>query len=152
MKLRAVLVVVSCLVGSAPAMGQATGQELLPGEREWAIEAIPGVVASGARWDLVWDGYDNADGIMGAPDGSLLFAQEQPRRVRRLAPDDSTSVYMEGTHGAGSLSMDSQGRLWAVERTCTDPRIEADGTVRGTHESHHSRSRTSRPGRRLSER
>ncbi len=121
MKSRTVLAALSCLVGSALAMGQATGQHLLPGEREWAIEAIPGVIAAGARWDLVWDGYDNADGIMGAPDGSLLFAQEQPRRVRRLTPDDSTSVYMEGTLAAGSLSMDSEGRLWAVERTCTDP-------------------------------
>ncbi len=121
MKSRTVLVGVSCLVGAALVLAQAQAQEVRPGEREWLVRAIAGVVASGAEWTLAWDGYDNADGIVGAPDGSLLFAQEQPSRVRRLAPDDSTSVYMEGTGHAGSIAIDSEGRLLAVQRGCTDP-------------------------------
>jgi len=85
------------------------------------IAAIPGVVAAGATWTLAWAGTDNADGIVGAPDGGLIFAQEQPNRVSKLDKNDKASVYVEGTHGAGSVSMDTKGRMFAAERTCTDP-------------------------------
>jgi gluconolactonase len=87
----------------------------------WLVSGIPGVVADGAQWALVWQGPDNADGIVGTPDGGLLFAQEQPSRVRKLDMSDRASVYVEDTHGAGALAIDSIGRLLAVERTCTDP-------------------------------
>jgi len=121
MKSMTVFVVLVCLVGSAIVPTQAEAQEVRPGEREWMVTPIPGVVAGGTEWQLVWDGYDNADGIIGAPDGSLLFAQEQPSRVRRLAPDDSTSVYLEDSGHAGSLAIDSEGRLLGIQRGCTDP-------------------------------
>jgi gluconolactonase len=89
--------------------------------REVTIDGIPGVIAAGASWKLVWQGTDNADGIVGTPDGGLLFAQEQPNRVSKLDVNDRVSVYAENTHGAGSVALDSQGRLLAVQRTCTDP-------------------------------
>ncbi len=121
MKSSTVFAILMCLVGSALVLVRAGAQEVRPGEREWMVVPIPDVVAGGAEWKLVWDGYDNADGIVGAPDGSLLFAQEPPSRVRRLAPDDSTSVYLEDTGHAGSIAIDSEGRLLAVQRGCTDP-------------------------------
>ncbi|MBM3820438.1 MAG: SMP-30/gluconolactonase/LRE family protein [Acidimicrobiia bacterium] len=89
--------------------------------RPVTVTAIPGVVAAGATWTQAWAGTDNADGILGTPDGGLLFAQEQPRRVSRLDPDNRVSVYAENTNGAGSLALDAKGRLIAVQRTCTDP-------------------------------
>jgi gluconolactonase len=70
---------------------------------------------------MAWQGTDNADGLVGAADGSLLFAQEQPRRVTRLDAADRASVFLENTHGVGSLALDATGRLLGVERTCTDP-------------------------------
>src|SRR5882672_7501903 len=45
--------------------------------KEVMVTAIPGVIAAGAKWKLVWQGPDNADGIIGTKDGGLLFAQEQ---------------------------------------------------------------------------
>ena len=92
-----------------------------PRVREAVVTAIPGVVAAGARWTLAWQGTDNADGLVGTPDGGLLFAQEQPSRVRKLDADDRVSVFVDDTHGTGSLALDAQGRLVAVQRTCTDP-------------------------------
>jgi gluconolactonase len=92
-----------------------------PGVRDVTATAIPGVVAAGASWKLAWQGTDNADGIVGSDDGGILFAQEQPNQISRLDRDDRASVFLKGTHGAGSLTMDSRGRLIAVERTCTDP-------------------------------
>jgi len=91
------------------------------GAREVTVTEIPGVVAGGARWTLAWQGTDNADGIIGSSDGGLLFAQEQPNRISKLDRNDKVSVFLEDTHGTGALSMDSKGRLLAVERTCTDP-------------------------------
>jgi gluconolactonase len=89
--------------------------------REITITGIPGVVAPGAAWKLVWQGTDNADGIVGTKDGGLLFAQEQPSRISKLDKNDRVSVYLEDTHGTGALTVDSKGRILAVERTCTDP-------------------------------
>jgi gluconolactonase len=95
------------------------------GARDVAVSAIPGVIAAGSTWNIAWSGTDNADGIVGIPDGGLLFAQEQPRRVSKLDPTDRVSVVVENTQGAGSLAVDAQARIVAVERTCTDPRVRA---------------------------
>lgn len=116
MKKTAAFGIWSCLVLAAVAAAQ---QE--PAVRPVTIAAIPGVIASGATWTLAWAGTDNADGLVGTPDGGLLFTQEQPNRVSKLDKNDKASVFVEGTHGAGSVSMDTRGRLFAAERTCTDP-------------------------------
>jgi gluconolactonase len=101
--------------------GAAGAQGLLPGEREAAVTAIPGVVAAGAKWELVWADFKTADGIVGTPDGGVLFAQEQTDTIRKLAPDGKEYVVIPDTRGAGSISLDAQGRLYAAERTCTEP-------------------------------
>src|SRR5437867_1131658 len=89
--------------------------------RQATVTAIPGVVAAGTQWKLAWQGTDNADGLVGTPDGGLLFAQEQPNRISKLDASDKVSVYLQNTHGAGALAIDAAGRLLAVARTCTDP-------------------------------
>jgi len=91
------------------------------GAREVKVTAIAGIVAEGATWKVAWQGTDNADGIVGTADGGLLFAQEQPRRIRKLDSMDRVSVALAETHGVGSIAVDSKGRILGVERTCTDP-------------------------------
>jgi gluconolactonase len=100
------------------------GQEAFPQPepaKEVTVKEVPGVIAAGAKWTLAWGGTNNADGIVGTPDGGVMFAQEQPSFVGKLDKDDHYSVLVRDTHGAGSLSMDSMGRIVAVLRTCTDP-------------------------------
>jgi gluconolactonase len=97
------------------------GQALLPGERETSISAIPGIVAAGARWEIVWADFETADGIVGTADGGLLFAQEQTDTVRKLAADGREYTVLGATRGVGAVSLDAQGRLYGVERTCTEP-------------------------------
>ena len=89
--------------------------------REVIVTAIPGIVGAGATWTLVWQGTDNADGIVGTEDGGLLFAQEQPNRISKLDTNDKVSAFVQNTGGAGSVTIDSRGRLIAAQRTCTDP-------------------------------
>ena len=85
------------------------------------VPPIAGVIGAGATWTIAWQGTDNADGLVGTPDGGVLFAQEQPSRVRKLDTDDTVSIYAGNTGGAGSLALDVMGRLLAAQRTCTDP-------------------------------
>lgn len=104
--------------------------QLLPGERAVVIEAIRGVIGADADWELLWAGLDNGDGIVASSDGGVFFAQEQFDRIRKIGPDGAVSIFIgsesdEPTHvmntyGAGSLSGDTQGRLLAAHRTCTD--------------------------------
>jgi gluconolactonase len=89
--------------------------------KEVTVTGIPGVIAAGARWKLVWQGPDNADGIIGTKDGGLLFAQEQPSTVGMLDPNDKFSIFVRDTHGTGALAYDNKGRLIGAERTCSDP-------------------------------
>ena len=116
---------VSWLLASAIVLGHVVvgqgGGGQPQGVRQVAVTEIPGVVAAGVTWTLAWQGTDNADGLVGTADGGLLFAQEQPSRVSKLDRNDHQSVFLTDTHGAGSVAIDSNGRILAVERTCTDP-------------------------------
>jgi gluconolactonase len=105
----------------ATAFGQAAGQTLLPGEREVAITAIPGVIAADAKWQIVWADFETADGIVGTPDGGVLFAQEQTDTIKKLDASHREHTYIPATRGAGAVSLDTSGRLFAAERTCTEP-------------------------------
>ena len=104
------------LLGSA-----VSAQTLLPGERAATVTEIPGVIAAGTTWELVWADFKTADGIVGTPDGGLLFAQEQSDSIRKLDANNHESVYLPDARGPGAVSMDNQGRVYAVQRTCTDP-------------------------------
>jgi gluconolactonase len=101
-------------------------QQQPTGEKPAVIAAIPGVIAKGAKWQRVWQGPFNSDGMSAAPDGSLLFGQEQANSVMKLWPDGRTWVAWPYIKGAGAVSVDAAGRVFAVERTCTDPGLKAD--------------------------
>jgi gluconolactonase len=91
-----------------------------PPPKDVTITAIPGVIEAGAKWTLVWQGNENADGIVGF-DGGLLFAQEQTNHVNRLDKNDKFSVYLSNGHGPGAIAIGPKGRIIVDERTCTDP-------------------------------
>ena len=58
--------------------------------RDYTVTEIPGVIAAGQRWVVLWeDAANNADGIVGLDDGSLLIARRRPSaEVRtREAPE-----------------------------------------------------------------
>ncbi len=112
-----------CLAAALPAgaaYSQGVQNRLSP-EISTRVAAIPGVVGGNVRWELAWSGDGNADGIVGTPDGGLLFAQEQSSRVRKLDVDGNVTTFLGNTNGAGSVSVDADGRVFAVQRTCTDP-------------------------------
>src|SRR5688500_1800498 len=119
MKSKVVFVILSCILPATFVFGQAPQQRQLP--REVTVTEIPGVIAAGAKWQQVWQGMDNADGVIGTSDGGVLFAQEQPHTIRKLDKNDYDSAYVKNTEGAGGIFIDHQGRILAAQKTCTDP-------------------------------
>jgi gluconolactonase len=106
---------------AAPALAGPNQPKLVAGEKETKIAAIPGVIAAGAKWERAWSGPMTADGMTGTPDGALFFAQEQSNSIWKLRPDGQTFVQWPYIYGAGAVSVDAAGRVFTVERTCTDP-------------------------------
>ena len=120
MKSRTIRVFLAALAVAAFTPGAAGAQPLLPGERAARITAIPGVIGADAKWELVWADFETADGIVGTPDGGVLFAQEQTDTIRKLDVNGREFIFVKDTHGAGAVSLDAQGRLFAAQRACTD--------------------------------
>jgi gluconolactonase len=85
------------------------------------IAAIPGVIAGDAAWSTFWEGPMIVDGMSAAPDGSVLFAQEQSNSIIKVWPNGKWWVQWPFVAGAGSVSIDAQGRTFAADRSCTDP-------------------------------
>ncbi len=98
----------------------AQAQQLRAGERAAEPLAITGVVDAGASWELVWSATMSADGLLPTADGGILFAQEQSDTIKKLDSGLREYIVLRDTHGTGALSMDAQGRLFGVQRTCTD--------------------------------
>jgi gluconolactonase len=112
------------LLISLVSAGQLAAQRTFPTPppaREVMIAAIAGVIDTGAKWTLVWQGNENADGIVGTKDGGLLFAQEQSNHVMKLDKKGKVSIFLSA-HGPGAVAIGPpQDRIVVVERTCTDP-------------------------------
>jgi gluconolactonase len=92
-----------------------------PPAREVTVTAIPGIIAAGAKWTLAFQSNQNSDGIVGSPDGGLLFAQEQSSHINKLDKNDKFSTFLTNGHGPGAVAIGPKNRIIAVERTCTDP-------------------------------
>lgn len=105
------------LLAAAPAAAQ--GQPAA--EAAVDIAAIPGVISADAQWATVWSGPMIVDGMTADADGNVLFAQEQSNSIIKVWPDGKWWVQWPFVAGAGSVSIDAQGRTFAADRSCTDP-------------------------------
>ena len=72
-------------------IGSAVAQGLLPGEREVTVTAIPGVVAAGAEWEIVWADFETADGIVGTADGGTCSATAIRSLIKKLVEAEKPS-------------------------------------------------------------
>jgi gluconolactonase len=91
---------------------------------------IPNVVAGGTKVQLVKDGFQDAQGAVAAPDGSLLFTERSANRIMKLDKDGNVSSYMENTSQANGFAFDSKGRLIAVQYE--PPRISVLAPTKST--------------------
>jgi gluconolactonase len=85
--------------------------------REYAVTAIPGVIAAGQTWKTVWTGTgNNADGPVATPDGGMMFAQNSDSKVMKLDRNGNVSFPYSDTNTGGALAMNKQGALFIVQR------------------------------------
>jgi gluconolactonase len=78
--------------------------------------AIPGVIAAGAKVEVVKDGFKGTEGPIALPDGSLVFTENATSELIKIDAAGQTSVFLKDTKEANGLAFDSMGRLIAVQR------------------------------------
>ena len=83
-----------------------------------ASTAIPGVIAAGQNWKVVWSWEgNNADGIIAGDGGSMLFANNDASNVMRLDPTSGlATIVHRDTNTGGALSRSKNGALFLVSR------------------------------------
>lgn len=77
--------------------------------------AIAGVVAADTPVQFIKEGFEGTEGPIGLPDGSLIFTETRANRITRIAPDGSTSAFLDNSNGSNGLAFDAKGNLLAVQ-------------------------------------
>jgi gluconolactonase len=79
---------------------------------------IPGVIAAGQTWKVVWSWEgNNADGIMAGDDGTMLFANNDASNVMRLDPATGlATIIHSATNTGGGLARSKNGALFLASR------------------------------------
>jgi len=117
----------------APRGGGAVASAASPPPPELpAPAAIPGVLAAGQKWQVVWawEG-NNADGLIAGQRGTLLFANNDASNVMELDPETGRArVLFDQTHTGGALSRSSSGALFLAVRGLGHSGIEQLEPVR----------------------
>ena len=80
-----------------------------------AQAAISGVIAAGAKVELVRGGLKGAEGPVAIPDGGLYFSDITANRTYRLDKNGGISVWRENTKGTNGLFLSKDGRLLGAE-------------------------------------
>jgi gluconolactonase len=83
-----------------------------------ATSAIPGVIAAGQAWKVVWHWQgNNADGPIAANDGKLLFANNDASNVMEMDPANGLArIVYEDVNTGGAVSRSKNGALFVLSR------------------------------------
>jgi gluconolactonase len=82
------------------------------------VEGIPGVVAAGESWEVVWawEG-NNADGPMAGDNGTMIFANNDASNVMQLDPETGLATIIHNdTNTGGAVSRSKNGALFLAAR------------------------------------
>ena len=89
---------------------------------EWApvpaSPAIPGVIAAGQNWKVVWSWEgNNTDGPIAGDNGTLLFANNDASNVMKMDPATGLATVLYGNaNTAGAVSRSKNGALFVAQR------------------------------------
>ena len=126
MRSKALIVIALCLLASTFALaqdeegggrgrgGRGRGNQPPPPAAETTAPDIPGVVAGGTKVQLIKEGFTDAQGVVAAPDGSVLFTERSANKITKVDKDGNFSTYMENVKETNGISFDPKGRLIGV--------------------------------------
>jgi sugar lactone lactonase YvrE len=97
-----------------------------------ASTAIPGVIAAGQTWKVVWQWEgNNADGIIAGDNGTMLFANNDASNVMRLDPATGlATIIHKDTNTGGALSRSKNGALFLAARGLNSGVLQLEPTRR----------------------
>jgi len=83
-----------------------------------ATSAIPGVLAPGQSWKVVWSWEgNNVDGPIAADNGTVMFANNDASNVMQMDPATGLAkVVYTNTNTGGAVSKGKNGELFVAER------------------------------------
>jgi len=87
---------------------------------ETVAPAIPGVVAGGTKVFVIKNGFDNTEGPVALPDGSVIFTESRASRITRIDKDNNISTFLENANHSDGLGFDSKGRLISTTNNTVD--------------------------------
>ena len=111
MRLRGTALVISIVLWSAASFAQGT-ESFKP--TETVAPDIPGVVAGGARVQVVAHGLRGTEGPIAAADGALLLTEQAANVITRIDAEGRRSTLLDNTNGCQGLTFDRTGRLIGV--------------------------------------
>ena len=83
-----------------------------------ATSAIPGVLAAGQSWKVVWSWEgNNVDGPIAGDNGTVLFANNDASNVMQMDPATGLAkIVYRDTNTGGAVSRSKNGALFVAER------------------------------------
>lgn len=102
----------------APFGGGARSKEPPP-FHEVSSSAIPGVIAAGRHWRVVWEDptpADSGDGFVAFDDGSVWLAIVNKSEVLKVDQRGTASVLYTDTYTGGALAANAHGQVFIAER------------------------------------
>ncbi len=103
--------------GGGRGRGRGRGPAAPEGERTVTVTEIPGVIAAGSQWKVIWEADgNNADGIVGTKDGGLLIAQNNNSDIIKLDKNGKASVAYKDLNTSGAVSINKKGVIFVNNR------------------------------------
>ena len=117
---RAAFVMANCGTPTPPpaaaGRGRGGGGQAAVQPTDYTVTPIPGVIAAGQRWQILWeDGGNNADSPIGVEDG-VLIAQNDKSQVLKVGLNGQVTLLATDTYTGGALAMTTNGELFVGER------------------------------------
>jgi len=104
---------------SIPGAGQSANSNAEPPAPALpSTSAIPGVLAAGQSWKVVWKWEgNNVDGPIAGDNGTVLFANNDASNVMQLDPSTGLAkIVHSNTNTGGAVSRSKNGALFVAER------------------------------------
>jgi gluconolactonase len=114
--LRSVIFGGLCLIYTLTAFCQKEGRNQQPSPIETVAPNIPGVVAGGTKVQIVKGGFEETEGPVALPDGSILFTETPTNRIIKIDEQGNSSIFLDHTNESHALALDSRGRLISAQQ------------------------------------